>query len=82
VNLATASISPDTADYTAHFMARIDTGDDIANRYVKISNTVDRNLALSDLVPEYYDRNAYWPQASLDRARAVWPKSRSGVRPG
>ncbi len=49
--LATASISPDTADYTAHFMARIDTGDDIANRYVKIDDTIDRNLALSDLVP-------------------------------
>ncbi len=49
--LATASISPDTADYTAHFMARIDAGDDIANRYVKINDTIDRNLALSDLVP-------------------------------
>lgn len=49
--LATASISPDTADYTAHFMARIDSGDDIANRYVKINDTIDRNLALSDLVP-------------------------------
>jgi len=49
--LATASISPDTADYTAHFMARIDTGDDIANRYIKINDTIDRNLALSDLVP-------------------------------
>lgn len=49
--LATASISPDTADYAAHFMARIDSGDDIANRYVKINDTIDRNLALSDLVP-------------------------------
>ena len=49
--LATASISPDTADYSAHFMARIDSGDDIANRYIKINDTIDRNLALSDLVP-------------------------------
>ncbi len=49
--LATASISPDTADYSAHIMARIDTGDDIANRYVKINDSIDRNLALSDLVP-------------------------------
>ncbi len=49
--LATASISPDTADYAAHIMARVDTGDDIANRYLKINDTIDRNLALSDLVP-------------------------------
>lgn len=49
--LATASVSPDAADYTAHFMARIDTGADIANRYVTISDTIDRNLALSGLVP-------------------------------
>lgn len=32
-------------------MARIDTGDDIANRYVTINDTIDRNLALSVLVP-------------------------------
>lgn len=49
--LATASVSPDTADYTAQFMARIDTGDDIAKRLVTINGTIDRNLALSDLVP-------------------------------
>lgn len=49
--LATASISPDTADYAAHIMARVDSGDDIANRYVKINDNIDRNLALSDLVP-------------------------------
>ena len=49
--LATASVSPDLADYDAHFMARVDLGDDIANRYVKIGGDIDRNLALSDLVP-------------------------------
>ena len=49
--LATASVAPDSADYHAHFMARIDLGDDIANRYVKINDDIDRNLALSDLVP-------------------------------
>ena len=49
--LATASVAPDSADYHAHFMARVDLGDDIANRYIKISNDIDRNLALSDLVP-------------------------------
>ena len=32
-------------------MARVDLGDDIANRYIKISDDIDRNLALSDLVP-------------------------------
>ncbi len=49
--VATAVVSPSTADYEAHFMARIDLGDDIANRYVQISDDVDRNLALTDLVP-------------------------------
>jgi len=49
--LATASVAPDSADYHAHFMARVDLGDDIANRYIKISDDIDRNLALSDLVP-------------------------------
>jgi len=49
--LATASVSFHLADYHAHFMARVDLGDDIANRDVKISDYIDRNLALSDLVP-------------------------------
>jgi len=49
--VATAVVSPDAADYGAHFMARIDSGDDIANRYVRINDNVDRNLALTDLVP-------------------------------
>ncbi len=49
--LATASVAPDSADYNAHFMARVDLGDDIANRYIRISDDIDRNLALSDLVP-------------------------------
>jgi hypothetical protein len=44
--LATASVSPDSADYTAHFTARIDTGDDIADRYIKINDTIDRNLTI------------------------------------
>ncbi len=49
--LATASISGHLADYLAHFVARVDSGDDIANRDVKISDYISRNLALSDLVP-------------------------------
>lgn len=49
--VATASVSPDLADYVAHFMARVDLGADIANRYVKIDDDIDLNLALSDLVP-------------------------------
>ncbi len=49
--LATASVSPHLADYHAHFMARVDFGDEIANRDVKISDDIARNLALSDLVP-------------------------------
>jgi hypothetical protein len=49
--LATASVSGHLADYLAHFVARVDLGDDIANRDVKISDYISRNLALSDLVP-------------------------------
>jgi len=49
--VGTGSVSPDASDYTAHFKASIDLGSDIANRYVRISDTVDRNLALTDLVP-------------------------------
>lgn len=49
--VGTGSVSPDATDYTAHFKASIDSGDDIANRYVRISDSVDRNMALSDLVP-------------------------------
>jgi hypothetical protein len=49
--VGTAVLSPDAAAYEAHLMARVDLGDDIANRYVQINDDVDRNLALSDLVP-------------------------------
>lgn len=49
--VGTASVGPDAEDYTAHFKATVDFGDDIANRYVRISDAIDRSLALTDLVP-------------------------------
>jgi hypothetical protein len=49
--VATASVAPDLADYTAHFNASVDLGDDIATRYVRVSDDIDMSLALTDLVP-------------------------------
>ncbi len=48
--VASAAVGQLDGTYGAHFMARVDLGDDLANRYLDITN-VDRTLSLVSMVP-------------------------------